>query len=242
MARIPRIVVPGQALHIIQRGNNRQAVFYRVEDYCFYLETLQQAAVLHGCAIHAYVLMTNHVHLLATPECTEGPSRMIQAIGRRYVHYVNRCYRRTGTLWEGRFKSALINLERYFFTCVRYIELNPVRAGMVEHPGDYRWSSYRFNATGHQDAVITPHPLYEQLGSDTGARRSAYRGLFAGHIDEVDLDRLRKGTDKGEVIGNDRFREQMQALMERRVVRSRHGGDRRSAAFFKGSNFKGSDH
>jgi len=234
MARMPRIVVPGQALHVIQRGNNRQPVFYRDEDYHIYLETLQQAAVSRGCAIHAYALMTNHVHLLLTPEQTEGPSRMIQAIGRRYVRYVNGRYGRTGTLWEGRFKSALISAERYLLTCARYIELNPVRAGMVKHPGEYRWSSYRCNAIGQQDGVITPHPLYEQLGSDADTQQSVYRGLFAGHINEGDLDSIRKGTETGEVIGNDRFREQIQAVIERRVMRYPHGGDRKSAGFREG--------
>jgi putative transposase len=231
MARMPRIVVPGQALHIIQRGNNRQPVFFRREDYPIYLEALQQAAVSHGCAVHAYVLMTNHVHLLLTPELTEGPSRMMQAVGRAYVHYVNRHYRRTGTLWEGRFKSALINSERYLLTCSRYIELNPVRAEMVNHPGAYRWSSYRCNALGRQNGIITPHPLYEQLGSDAGMQQSVYRGLFAGHIDEADLHSIRKGTETGAVIGNRRFREEVEATIGRCVTRYSHGGDRKSARF-----------
>jgi putative transposase len=231
MARLPRIVVPGQALHIIQRGNNRQPVFFRDEDYRKYLETLHQAALSHGCDVHAYVLMSNHVHLLLTPEQTAGPSNVMQALGRAYVRYVNRRYRRTGTLWEGRFKSALIDSERYLLTCARYIELNPVRAGMVKHPGEYRWSSYRCNALGRWDRIITPHLLYKQLGSDTGTRQSAYRGLFAGHIDEADLRSIRKGTTMGEVIGNDRFRKEIQTIVERRVKRYPHGGDRKSERF-----------
>jgi putative transposase len=231
MARMPRIVVPGQALHIIQRGNNRQPVFFSREDYRIYLETLQQAAATHGCAVHAYVLMTNHVHLLLTPKETTGPSCMMQAVGRKYVRYVNRRYLRTGTLWEGRFKSALINSERYLLTCSRYIELNPMRAEMVKHPGEYRWSSYRFNALGRQDGLITPHWLYEQLGSDTGVRQSAYRRLFAGYIDEADVNSIRKATETGAVVGNDRFREEIQAMIERRVVRFPHGGDRKSDRF-----------
>jgi len=231
MARMPRIVVPGQALHIIQRGNNRQPVFFCNEDYRIYLETLQQATVSHGCAVHAYVLMVNHVHFLLTPEQAEGPSRVMQAVGRSYVRYVNARYRRTGTLWEGRFKSSLISSERYLLTCSRYIELNPVRAGMVKHPGEYRWSSYRCNALGRQDGLITPHPLYEQLGSSDGMQQSVYRGLFAGRIDEADLHSIRKGTEMGTVVGNDRFRGEIQAMIERRVVRYPHGGDRKSERF-----------
>ena len=236
MARMPRIVVPGQALHIIQRGNNRQPVFFSREDYRVYLEKLQQAAATHGCAVHAYVLMTNHVHLLVTPEQTMSPSRVMQAVGRGYVRYVNGQYRRTGTLWEGRFKSALINSERYLLTCSRYIELNPVRASMVNHPGEYPWSSYRFNALGRQDGVVTPHPLYQQLGSDTGMQQSVYRGLFASHIGEADLHSIRKGTETGAVVGNERFREEIRAIVERRVLRFPHGGDRKSQRFRKGRN------
>lgn len=236
MARIPRTVVPGQALHIVQRGNNRQPVFFSNEDYRIYLETFQQAAASHGCAVHAYVLMTNHVHLLLTPAQTEGPSRVMQAIGRRYVCYVNRKYRRTGTLWEGRFKSALIDSERYLLTCSRYVELNPVRAGMVKHPDEYRWSSYRYNALGRQDVLITPHPLYEQLGSNAGMRQSVYRGLFAGHIDEADMRSIRNGAETGTVIGNDRYREGIEAMIKRRVARYPHGGDRRSMRYREGND------
>ena len=135
MARLPRIVIPGQALHLIQRGNNRQATFYADKDYRFYLECLQDASAHHGCAIHAYVLMTNHVHLLLTPRAERAASLLMQSVGRRYVRYVNHAYQRSGTLWEGRFKSTLIDSERYLLTCSRYIELNPVRAGMVDDQG-----------------------------------------------------------------------------------------------------------
>ena len=231
MARMPRIVVPGQALHIVQRGNNRQPVFFCSEDYRTYLEMFQQAAASHGCKVHAYVLMTNHVHLLLTPEQKEGPSRLMQAVGRCYVHYVNGHYRRTGTLWEGRFKSAVIDSERYLLICSRYIELNPVRAGMVEHPGEYRWSSYRCNALGRQDRIITPHPLYKQLGTDVGLQQSVYRELFSGHIDEDDMRSLRDGTTMGAVIGDDRFRKGIEAVIGRRITRYPHGGDRKSKRF-----------
>src|SRR3989344_2182750 len=175
MARLPRIVIPEQPLHIIQRGNNRLPCFFADEDYRFYLDSLKEASTRYGCRVHAYVLMTNHVHLLLTPESVESPSAALQSVGRRYVRYINHTYRRSGTLWEGRFKSALIDSERYLLVCSRYIELNPVRARMVEQPGDYRWSSYRHNALGQADGLLTPHYLYESLNSDTARRCAAYR-------------------------------------------------------------------
>ena len=147
MARLPRFVIPGQPQHVIQRGNNRQDIFKVDNDYLFYLEKLQAAAEKHQCDIHAYVLMTNHVHLLLTPHTEEGIGKMMQMVGRYYVQFYNHSYNRTGTLWEGRYKATLIDSEHYLFTCMRYIELNPVRAkGMVDHPGKYRWSSYHCNA------------------------------------------------------------------------------------------------
>ena len=157
MARLPRIVVAGQPLHIIQRGNNRHVIFFADDDYRQYFADMEVAARRCGCAVHAYVLMTNHVHLLVTPEETEGPSRMMQAIGRRYVRYVNQTYRRTGTLWEGRFKSALIDADAYLLACSRYIELNQLRARMVQHPREYPWSSYRHNAHGATDVLFSEH-------------------------------------------------------------------------------------
>jgi putative transposase len=158
MARLPRFVIPGQPQHVIQRGNDRQAIFRVEQDYSFYLEKLQEAAEKHQCDIHAYVLMTNHVHLLITPHTETGIGKTLQSIGRYYVQYFNHCYKRTGTLWEGRYKATLIDSEGYLLTCMRYIELNPVRANnMVNHPSDYPWSSYRSNALGQEDAFVTPN-------------------------------------------------------------------------------------
>lgn len=151
---MPRIIVPGQALHVIQRGNNRQAVLFADEDYQKYLEVLAENAQSTGCQLHAYVLMTNHIHLLLTSESEESVSRLIQGIGRKYVRYINEVYRRSGTLWEGRFKSALIDSDRYLLTCSRYIELNPARAGMVNRPAEYRWSSYHVNGLGRDRGWI----------------------------------------------------------------------------------------
>jgi putative transposase len=175
--------------------------------------------------------MTNHVHLLLTPEGPQSPSLLLQSVGRRYVRYVNQVYRRTGTLWEGRYKSTLIDSERYLLTCSRYIELNPVRAGMVNHPGDYRWSSYRANAGGAKESVISPHALYWALGDSPMTRSLAYRALFAHHVDAHDLRAIREATEAGVVLGNDRFKELVEATLRRRVDRQPHGGDRKSETF-----------
>ena len=172
MARLPRIDLPGIAQHIVQRGNDRQSCFAEPGDYGGYLQELREAAMKHGCAIHAYVLMTNHVHLLATPQSEGAISRMMQAIGRRYVACFNARYRRTGTLWEGRYKAALVGSSRYALACYRYIELNPVRAHMVRTPTEYPWSSHGHNALGLKQALITPHCAY--MLSATATTRGAH--------------------------------------------------------------------
>ncbi len=236
MARLPRIVMPGYPLHVIQRGNNRQAVFYAEEDYLKYLETLRLSAEATNCYIHAYVLMTNHVHLLVTPAGKESLSLMMQSLGRQYVSYINRLYRRCGTLWEGRFKSALIDSERYLLSCSRYIELNPIRAEMVKGPGEYRWSSYWANGLGRKDDLVKPHPLYEGLGNTKETRQKAYRDLFRSHIDADTLQLIRENTQKNTIIGDSRFQEEIQAMLERRVMKHGHGGDRKSQGFRESSS------
>jgi putative transposase len=163
MPRRPRILLPDYPLHIVQRGINREPCFFADEDYQCYLHWLEEAARDCRCGIHAYVLMTNHVHLLLTPTTPGAPVRLMQSLGRRYVHYVNRHYRRTGSLWEGRYKSSVVQAESYLLACMRYIELNPVRAAMVADPGGYRWSSYRTNGLTLPDARLTPHPIYLAL-------------------------------------------------------------------------------
>jgi putative transposase len=218
---------------VIQRGNNRQSVFFAETDYRYYRDTLQQAAARYDCAIHAYVLMTNHVHLLVTPHAENGLSRMMQGVGRRYVRYINGVYRRSGTLWEGRFKAALVDSERYLLTCMRYIELNPVRAGMVESPALYRWSSYRVNALGATSELITAHSLYRALGQSDEECRKAYSALFEAVMDGQALDRIRSATQSGEIIGNQRFRDEIARAMRRRVEKMAHGGDRKSKSFRK---------
>lgn len=201
MARLARIVVPGQPLHIVQRGTNRQPTFFADEDYQRYLDDLAEAGRRFQCAIHAHVFMTNHVHLLVTPQSCSGPSRLMQALGRHYVRYVDSVCRRTGTFWEDRFKSALVDSEHYLLTCYRYIELNPVRAGMVVHPGGYRWSSYHRNALGKPHALVTPHPLYQNLGPDEAARCTAYRRFVDESMSEAEHTDIREATEQGTVVG-----------------------------------------
>ena len=216
MGRLPRYEVPGVPQHVIQRGNNRQPIFADDGDYRAYLGWLGLAAAEHGVAIHAYVLMTNHVHLLVTPNTAGGIGRTLQSLGRRYVQYFNRSYGRTGTLWEGRYRSTVIDAERYFLTCSRYIESNPVRAGMVTAPEQYPWSSFRHNGLAVGDDLITAHALYEALGSDVVTRCTAYRALFAAALGSDETDAIRSATNAGWVLGNDRFRSEIESLAKRR--------------------------
>ena len=217
MARLPRFFAPGVPLHVIQRGNNRETLFRQITDYQIYLDWLKEAAQRHECAIHAYVLMTNHVHLLVTPTDEESLPKTLQSLGRRYVQYFNTTHQRTGTLWEGRYRATLIESETYLFTCSRYIELNPVRAEMVSQPQDYRWSSYAYHATGQLNPLLTPHPLYQRLGSTAEARQQAYRALFRHHLSGETLDAIREATNKAWVLGNDTFKDRLAKKLERRV-------------------------
>jgi len=217
MPRRARIAIAGIPWHIIQRGNNRSACFYADEDYRRYLETLHEQATLYGCAIHAYVLMTNHVHLLLTPKKPEGVALLMKHLGQRYVQYINRTYRRSGTLWEGRFRSCLTQSEDYVLSCYRYIELNPVRADMVRHPSDYRWSSYRANGEGLPDPVITPHEEYLRLG------RRAYRDLFTAHMDPGRISEIRQATNGNYALGDSRFTAEIEQMLNRRATPGKSG-------------------
>ena len=174
MARLPRLCLPGIPQHIIQRGTNRQACFASEDDFAAYAHWLDECAKKNRVAIHAWVFMTNHVHLLVTPKTSGGVSMMMQTLGRYYVRYFNHCYRRTGTLWEGRFKSCVVDEDNYLLLCQRYIELNPVRAGMVSSPDDYVWSSYHANGNGKPANLWTPHPVYLNLGATTDERTKRY--------------------------------------------------------------------
>jgi putative transposase len=217
MARRARLVLPDVPLHIIQRGNNRHPCFISDGDFNVYLCMLREAAAHLACSIHAYVLMTNHVHLLVSPPDMAAPSMLMKAVGQRYSQYVNRRYQRTGTLWEGRFRSCLVEGERYLLTCQRYIEMNPVRAGMVRSPGEYRWSSYCGNAEGSLDRLITPHDLYCRLGSEPIGRQAAYRELFNDEISPASLAFLRRATNGNYVMGDAPFLEHARRLLGRGV-------------------------
>lgn len=218
MARLPRVCLPGIPQHIIQRGNNRQICFASEEDFASYSYWLHEYAEKFEVKIHAWVFMTNHVHMLVTPTSKTGVSNMMQMLGRHYVRYFNLTYKRTGTLWEGRFKSCLIEAENYLLTCQRYIELNPVRAGMVELPSDYHWSSYQVNGLGKEISLWTPHQSYLELGHTVKARLEAYRALFRTHVNVNDLELIRTATNKGMAVGNDRFKSEIERLSGRRVV------------------------
>ena len=216
MPRLPRFPVVGLPHHVTQRGNNRCPTFARPSDYAFFLDCLETAAVRHGCHVHAYVLMTNHVHLLVTPLAIGAIGRMMQSVGRRYVQVYNRSQGRTGTLWEDRYRATVIETERYLFACYRYIELNPVRAGLAPQPGDYRWSSHRANALGWLDPLVTPHERFEALGADSTARRREYRGMFDTLIDEPTLGLIRGATKKNAALGSDQFCRELERLAGRR--------------------------
>lgn len=186
---------PDQPVHVIQRGNNRNPVFFGPQDARVYLEWLAQAASAEGVAIHAYVLMTNHVHLLATGGTPAALGRCMQSLGIRYTRHVNNAQQRTGTLWDGPYRAAAITDARYFLHCCRYIEMNPVRAGLAATPGAYRWTSYRANADGQIDGLVTPHAIYDSLGPDPHARQGAYRALFNDELSDTVLATIRNATN-----------------------------------------------
>ena len=214
MPRRSRINFADVPQHIIQRGNNRQATFFAKEDYRFYLDHLFEASRKYGCVVYAYALMTNHVHLLASASKPYDLSRMMQHVGRYFVRYINRVYKRTGTLWEGRFKASLVDTETYFLRCCRYIECNPVRAGMVRGPGEYPWSSYRHHAFGMVDKLLAPHEQYERLASSDEARQLAYRELFATELDEKELSEIRDTANRGWPLGGDRFKDEIERALQ----------------------------
>jgi len=217
MARLPRLYVADQPQHVIQRGNNRQIVFAGEQDFRFFRKCLKAAAERHSLAIHAYVLMTNHVHLLVTPGSPESLPKTLQALGRRYVQYFNSAHQRSGTLWEGRYRAALVDSERYFLTCARYIELNPVRAGMVYEPAAYPWSSFKHHALGEIDDLVRSHALHEALGAEPRERQRAYRDLFRQVIPDSQLSEIRQATHRGWILGSESFKDRVEALAGRRV-------------------------
>lgn len=223
MARLPRLTVPGYPHHIIQRGNNRQPIFGDNADYEALLDMLAENARKHGVALHAYVLMTNHFHLLATPETTEGIPQMMQAVGRRYVRHFNQRHLRTGTLWEGRYKSTLIQADRYLLACMAYIDLNPVRAALVADPRDYRWSSHAHYAGLRDDKLVTPHPLFWALGNTPFAREAAYTELVRAGIGQQQQLALTQSALQGWALGESDYVADLQKRTARRVSKGKAG-------------------
>lgn len=223
MARPLRMLLPGVAVHVVQRGVNRVPCFRAEADYLIYLSHLRELSKRHDCDVHAYCLMTNHVHLLLTPATASGCTELMRDIGRRYVPYFNWRHERTGTLWEGRFRSCITESARYVLACYRYIELNPVRAGMVNHPAGYLWSSYAVNSGARRDPLISPHPELEALANDMDKRHTAYRAFIDSEIDQPEIEAIRDATNAGYPLASDSFKTSVIAPLGWKVGPGRPG-------------------
>jgi len=223
MPRKPRFFLPNIPTHVVQRGNNRDPIFFDECDYLSYLEWLEAGAKRYQCKIYAYVLMTNHVHLLVSSSEKDGISRLMQYVGRYYVPYINHAYGRTGTLWEGRFKSSLVQGDRYLLCCMRYIESNPIRAGITKNLKEYPWSSYACNAYGKKNTLITHHGIYESLDKDSVKKRKTYRELFKHRLDEEDITRIRAAWQTGTPLGNDKFLAKIEKTLKQKVGYAKRG-------------------
>ena len=223
MARLPRLSVVGYPHHVILRGNNRQDIFRSMADYQRMLDLLFEHSRVYKVDIHSYVLMSNHLHLLLTPQEDQGLSKMMQAVGRSYVQVFNKVHGRTGTLWEGRYRSTLIQTERYLLACMAYIDLNPVRAHIVAQPEQYEWSSYAHYAGGGADRLITPHALYWSLGNTPFAREAAYAELVHAGISADQQGALTDATLSGWALGDEGFLKTLQAQTSRRLGKAKAG-------------------
>ena len=231
MPRRSRVHLDGIPLHIVQRGHNREPCFSCEDDYASYLYWLEKALAETGCALHAYVLMTNHVHLLLTPRKAAAVPKLMISLGRRYVQYINKTWKRTGTLWDSRYKSSSVQADSYLLLCQRYIELNPVRAAMVDDPAHYRWSSYRHNGLGQADSRLSPHALYRGLGRSDQERQAHYRALFRTELDRAAIDDIRLAINQNQPMGNERFLAKIEAMTGiRRQARPRGRPRRESEA------------
>lgn len=217
MPRSPRLELPGVPQHVIQRGHNRAACFFGDADRRFYLRCLGEAAERRGCEVHAYVLMTNHVHLLVTPQEAGALGVMMQDVGRRFVRVMNNVHGRSGTLWEARFRASLVDSENYLLTCHRYIELNPVRAGLVSDPRSYPWSSHTHYATDRPNALITQHPIHRALGTTVQERQAAFESLFHGIMDDRVVEQIRKAANTDSALGSETFMRDVEAMLGRPV-------------------------
>ncbi len=218
MARLPRYSIVNQPQSVILQGRDGQRVFYEQQDYQYFHDCLEAASYNYLLKVHAYVLMPDHVHILATPANSDSTSRTIQSIGRNYVQYFNECYGGIGTLWEGRYRATVIDPAKYLLTCCRYIELNPVRNALVDKPAEYRWSSYAHNALGQADEMLSEAPQYRRLGADRKARAKAYRALFKKKLDPSLVQEITDATLKGWVLGDSRFARKIEKLSGRRAT------------------------
>jgi REP-associated tyrosine transposase len=227
LPRQARIRAEGYPLHVIQRGNNRGPCFVHDRDRILYLSLLEEFGHECECHLHAYVLMTNHVHLLVSPVEARNVSQFMKDVAQRYAQYFNRSYKRTGSLWEGRFRSSIVDSEAYLLRCQRYIELNPVRAGMVAHPLAYAWSSYLANAEGDECSIVRPHPVYLALNSNAGLRRAAYRKLFDAPPSARELEEIRAACRGGFVLGRPEFIADLEKRLGRRIASSHESRVRR---------------
>ncbi|MBP6395064.1 MAG: transposase [Giesbergeria sp.] len=223
MARLPRLTLPGYPHHIIQRGNNRQLIFADTQDFETMLALLGQNAQKFAVALHAYVLMDNHFHLLATPSTAEALPLMMQAVGRSYVRYFNQRHGRSGTLWEGRYRSTLIESERYLLACMVYLDLNPVRAGMVRQAADWRWSGHAHHVGARVDGLVTPHALYWALGNTPFAREAAYGALVQAGVSSQQQKALSDAALRGWALGDEAFVAALQQKSARRVSKAKAG-------------------
>jgi len=216
MPRLPRVMSPGFPQHLVQRGNNREPCFFAESDYLAYLRWLERAACAYGVSVHAYVLMPNHVHLLATPQIEGGISKMMQYLGRQYVQHVNRTYGRSGTLWERRFLASLVETE-CLLPLYRYIESNPVRAGLVAEPEHYRWSSARAHLVPNGASFLVYHDMYLRLGDTPQLRAHAYSEVSRKALDDEVLAEIRSSIRHGVPLGSERFTDQVERQLGRRV-------------------------
>jgi putative transposase len=217
MPRRARIMLAGVPVHVVHRGNNRQPCFYSDEDRRFYLFHLRRLLPESQCELHAYCLMTNHVHLLLTARAATGCARLMQRLSQLHTQYVNRNYGRTGSLWEGRFRSSLVQSERYVLACYRYVEMNPVRAGLCASPLEYEWSSHRRNIRGTYDGLVIPHPDFQRLGPTSASRRWAYEQLFAAGDGAMPIEEIRKAVNGNFALGDESFRRTLARALGRRV-------------------------
>jgi putative transposase len=217
MPRHARIMLPGATVHVVHRGNNREPCFHSAEDRAFYLFHLERTLPRTGCALHAFVLMDNHVHLLLTTRDASGCATLMKSVAQLYAQYVNKTYRRSGHVWEGRFKSCLVQSERYALACYRYIEMNPVRAGLVDAARDYAWSSFRVNACGEAASLVSPHAEYLRLGLIPSERQAAYRDLFGSYAGATEVGQIRRATSSGYVLGDPHFKSKVARVLGRRV-------------------------